>query len=107
MRRSTLPVVALAALFVLAGCSLPGGNGSTPTSPGTPAQPPPSDVSPPYFVFQNDVSETREITMYLTAGRPTEFRVTFDNGTTVTVNQSNVPWNAARIVPANAVLAAD
>lgn len=107
MLRSTLPVVALAALLVLAGCSLPGGNGATPTPAGTPAGTPPSDVSPPYFVFQNDVGETREITMYLTEGRPTEFRVTFENGTTVTVNQSNVPWNADRIVPATAVLASE
>lgn len=85
-------------LVALAGCA---GLPSQPTPDGSPDD----GVTPPYIVFANDDERTYELTVYLTAAPITEFRVGFRNGTSMTVSQNDVPYEAVSIEPAGEILA--
>lgn len=103
MARAGLTVVLVLAMAT-AGC---GGFGGQPApGPGeeTSVSTDGGEVTPPYFVFANDLQTTWSLSVYLVDGPITRFRVTFRNGSERTVDRDAVPYAAVDIEPAGSVL---
>lgn len=91
-------IAVLVVFLLLVGCTgLPGSGTQTPVADG-------ASTEPPYLVFSNGGDETWELSLYVVEGTVDQFRVTFSNGTTRTVEQYAIPAIATRIEPASDVL---